>query len=306
MDFEILVDDSLIALATEELSGPVHNKHVLSLANDFEEGAWRSKKFRNFIWDNIAETALSLRERECLATKPASLLAAAARNLRLTDKSDDIGQGSELAEIVLYGIMRGHYKALSVVPKIFYKQNSQDNAKGSDSVHIVVSGGDFSLWMGEAKFYNHIADSRWQSVVESVGNSLKPDKLKKETSILTNLSDLAYLGLDAKLESDIREALGQNKSLDEIKPRIHVPILILHQCERTAKATEITTEYKEDLVLFHRDRATSYFKKQVSALASLFKYQVISFHLILFPVPSKSDITESFLADVAHMKTAGS
>ena len=47
-------------------------------------------------------------------------------------------EGSELAEILLYGIMHHHYKALPVVPKIFNKQNSNDNAKGADSVHIVL------------------------------------------------------------------------------------------------------------------------------------------------------------------------
>ena len=55
----------------------------------------------------------------------------AAKNLRLTDiDGDDPGKGSEIAEIALYGIMHHHFGALPVVPKIFYKQNVQDNAKG--------------------------------------------------------------------------------------------------------------------------------------------------------------------------------
>jgi hypothetical protein len=33
-------------------------EHVLSLANDFESGEWRYGRFQNYIWDNIAETAL--------------------------------------------------------------------------------------------------------------------------------------------------------------------------------------------------------------------------------------------------------
>ena len=50
--------------------------------------------------------------------------------------------------------MKNHYKALSAIPKIFYKQNDNDNAKGSDSVHIVIDpNGGFQLWLGEAKFY---------------------------------------------------------------------------------------------------------------------------------------------------------
>src|SRR5690606_24289083 len=140
---------------------PAENKTVLSLANDFEDGNWRLKKFEHFVWDNIALTALSARERSNLAGKNSSILYEAAKNLRLTDKEGDLGRGSELAEIVLYGIMHDYYKALPVVPKIFYKQNTQDNAKGADSVHIVLEeDNDFSLWFGEAKFYTSIEDAR--------------------------------------------------------------------------------------------------------------------------------------------------
>ncbi|WP_248127474.1 HamA C-terminal domain-containing protein [Brucella pituitosa] len=135
------------------------NERLLSYVNDFEDGKWCYKDFQNFIWGNIAQTALSERERAALVDQGFTALLAAAKNLRLTD-NDKVGEGSEIAEIFLYGLMRAHFKALPVVPKIFYKQNSQDNAKGADSVHIVVDGNDFTLWFGEAKFYNSIAAAR--------------------------------------------------------------------------------------------------------------------------------------------------
>lgn len=81
---------------------------------------------------------------------PYTTLTESVKNLRLVDT--DNGQGSEIAEIVLYGIMRYYYGALPVVPKIF----ANDNAKGADSVHIVLDDkGDFTLWLGEAKFYSN-------------------------------------------------------------------------------------------------------------------------------------------------------
>ena len=83
----------------------------------------KNDKFQSFVWDNIAETALSYQEREILNSQPHSMLIESAKNLRLTDADKDIGKGSELAEIVLYGIMKHKYKAFPVVPKIFYKQN---------------------------------------------------------------------------------------------------------------------------------------------------------------------------------------
>lgn len=95
MDFEILISDDYLKLVQETPETqetkltPVDNKTVLSLVNDFEDEKWRDEKFNNFVWDNIALTALSAKEREKLAGKSASTLRAAAKNLRLTDKEGD-------------------------------------------------------------------------------------------------------------------------------------------------------------------------------------------------------------------------
>ena len=198
VNFETLIDDTLSTITNISQLKALLNKRILSLANDFEDGKWLSSRFQSYLWDNIAQTALSERERLALADQSHTALVEAAKNLRLTDKGE-VGQGSEIAEIFLYGIMKNHYKALPVVPKIFYKQNAQDNAKGADSVHIVINenGDDFTLWFGEAKFYNSIADARLDAVVSSVYASLDSGKLKKENSIITNVSDLDHLVLAA-------------------------------------------------------------------------------------------------------------
>ncbi|WP_457825501.1 HamA C-terminal domain-containing protein, partial [Staphylococcus aureus] len=88
-----------------------------------------------------------------------------------------------------------HYKALPVVPKIYYKQNRNDNAKGADSVHIVIAddGADFSLWLGESKFYSDIGDARLDKVVQSVLEMLNSEKIRKENSIIMGLTDLGDL-----------------------------------------------------------------------------------------------------------------
>lgn len=305
LTFEVLVDDSLANVTSVAALKAVARKRILSLINDFEDGAWRSGKFNSFLWDNIAETALSARERESLVDKGHSSLVAAAKNLRLTD-TDKIGQGSEIAEIFLYGIMREKFGALPVVPKIFYKQNSQDNAKGADSVHIVVDGSEFTLWFGEAKFYNSIEDARLDSVVTSVLKSLKTDKLKKENSIITNVSDLDTLGLSAELCQEIKAALDPKESIDPLKARIHVPILILHECEITASQVDLSEQYKNEIRHFHSERASSYFTKQIGKGASVFNYKDVHFVIILFPVPRKDEIVKSFVeATDFYKKQAG-
>jgi len=304
MDFEILINDDYLNLVQATGLTPVDNKTVLSLANDFEDEKWRLEKFDNFVWDNIALTALSTQEREKLAGKNASTLRSAAKNLRLTDKEDDKGKGSELAEIVLYGIMHHHYKALPVVPKIFYKQNVQDNAKGADSVHIVQEGEDaFSLWFGEAKFYNSIENARLASIVESVGNSLLTEKLKKENSIITNMAEVDRLVENKDLAAKIKLALSPDNSMDNIKPILHIPILLLHQCSVTSETKEMNDEYREKIRNHHLDRATAYFKKQIETLADkVSKYSSIKFHIILFPVPDRKELIDQFTNAVAYYK----
>jgi hypothetical protein len=299
--FEVLVDDSLAGVtSTSELTSVI-NKHVLSLVNDFEDAKWRYPKFQNYLWDNVAQTALSERERSALVDHSHSTLVAAAKNLRLTDK-DEIGQGSEIAEVFLYGLMRHRFGALPVVPKIFYKQNAQDNAKGADSVHIVLDGDDFSLWFGEAKFYSSIADARLDAVVTSVLNSLSTDKLKKENAIITSVSDLDYLAIDSSLRDRIKSALNNRESIDTLKPKIHIPILLLHECASTAAATDLSADYKTKIATNHKNRAEAYFLKQIGKSSQIHKYDDITFHIILFPVPNKKKIVDAFVEAVTFYK----
>lgn len=304
VQFKLLIDNSFTSINTDHEITPTENKNVLSVINDFVDGAWRYSKFQRFIWDNIAETALSAKERDSLVGQAQTLLAEAAKNLRLTDKEGDISKGSELSEILLYGIMKHHYKALPIVPKIFYKQNPQDNAKGADSVHIVLEGeDDFSIWFGEAKFYNSIENARIASIVESIGNSLQSDKLEKENSIITNVSDIDSLIESSELRGRIRRALMQSSSLDDLKPKLHVPIMLLHECELTKNETTLNDDYKRNLIAYHEERSQAFFKKQIEKLGTtVFKYSEITFHVILFPVPSKDTVVEKFLSNVEHYK----
>lgn len=247
LPYEVVIDDLFANVTTDKQLKKAVNNRILSMLNDFEDGAWRHGEFHKYLWDNIALTALSARERSALVNQSHSTLVAAAQNLRLTDK-DEKGQGSEIAEVFLYEIMHHHFNALPVVPKIFYKQNSQGNAKGADSVHIVLNGDDFTLWFGEAKFYNSIADARLEAVVGSVIASLATDKLKKENAIITNVSELDCLDLPQSLRDKIKAALKSTQSIDHIKSKIHVPILLLHECETTAETKGMSSEYKTKMI----------------------------------------------------------
>ena len=288
--FDVVVDDILQDLSTDDIDP--NNKTLLSLVNDFESGNWRRQKFEHFIWNNIKDTALSQTEREALIGEEQTVLTKSAKNLRLLDGDE---KGGEIGEILLYGIMKKYYSALPVVPKIFYKQNRNDYAKGADSMHITLKkDGTFSLWLGEAKFYNSIDTARLNSIVESVHNMFIDDKLKKELSIVTSLKDLDLFITDKIQLAEIKHKLSDGISLDEIKQYLHVPILILHQCSITKDHTEDFEEYKRKIAEEHIKKAEIFMAKQDTKFSDIYNYKEIKFHLILFPVPDKSILVDRF------------
>lgn len=304
-NFDIVINRCLWKINQElPQSDLERNDFILSVINGFEDGKWRKSEFRKFILDNIAQTGLSAEDRENLYSKsPYTTLTESIKNLRLVDK--DNGKGSEIAEIVLYGIMRYHYHALPVVPKIFYKQNPKDNAKGADSVHVVLDEkGDFSLWLGEAKFYNDIADERMYEPINSVFDTISTDKIKKENSIITSIKDLEYVITDPVIRKNVQTVLRRETSIDEIRKRLHVPILLLHECKRTSNATELTEAYLNDIKEYHLSRAKKYFESQNNRQKkeNIYGYEHIQFHLILFPVPQKEGIVNWFVERAKQIK----
>ncbi|MBN9675961.1 HamA C-terminal domain-containing protein [Salipiger bermudensis] len=266
----------------------------MSLANDFQDGKWRSSVFHSFLWDHVAATALSAQSRASLTGRSGSELVEAAKNLRLTE-SDKVGSGSEIAEIFLYGLMTELFDALPVVPKIFYKQNVNDNAKGADSVHVVITPElEYSLWFGEAKLFNSSKPERLGEIVKSVINSLSTEKIRKENSIITGLKEIEELGIDKSLVDKIRQDLSSATSVDRIKSKINIPILLIHECEDTADCTAWSEEYAGKVIGRSAEIAEAYFLKQAASSGGVHMYSNINFFLILFPVPSKKKIVDRF------------
>ncbi len=305
-NFDIVVNTCLADIESRSKQSDFDkNDFLLSVVNGFEDGKWREDLFRQFVMNNIAQTGLSADERENICTiDPYTQITRSIMNLRLVDCEN--GQGSEIAEIVLYGIMRYHYNALPVVPKIFYKQNSNDNAKGADSVHIVIDEDkmDFTLWLGEAKFFNDIIDERLYDPINSVFEALGTEKIKKENSIITNIKDLEYVINNPDIRKKVKDVLRHDVSIDEVKKRLHVPIMLLHECSITKGARELSPEYLEEIKHYHLNRAERFFMSHNNKQKKegVYGFENIMFHLILFPVLNKENIVNWFVKRANQIK----
>ena len=286
VDFEVLLDKWLI-------SNDLANHAMLSLVNDFESNQWRNNKFKNFIINNLKEIVLSKKERDALIGKEGDILERAISKMHIDKK------GGEIGEIFLYGIMKHYYDALPIVPKIFYKQNSNDNAKGADSVHITLEEDAYHIWLGESKIYDDISCAI-NAAINSVHELLATDKLKKEKSLITSCKDIEdYLNDfdDSKksLMVELKKILNDRISLDEMKKILHIPISIIYECKKTKQQLAnspvcFSDGYKKSIIEFHEDKCNKLSQNIINKFKDISLIEFIKFHIIIFPIPNKKEL----------------
>ena len=133
--------------------------------------------------------------------------------------------------------------------------------------------------------------------INSIFETISTDKIKKENSIITSIKDLEYVIADPIVRKNVQTVLRRDTPIDEIRKRLHVPILLLHECEKTNSATELTEEYLDEIKNYHLNRAIRFFTSQNNRQSKekIYGYEKIQFHLILFPVPQKDEIVNWFV-----------
>lgn len=77
---------------------------------------------------------------------------------------------------------------------------------------------------------------------------------------------------------------------------MHIPILLLHECEITKAETSLSEGYLNKIKEQHIERANAFVKKKLeSDIIKVNLYDEITFHLIIFPIPNKEVIVKSFI-----------
>ena len=298
--FNILVDDILKNLNLD-IKEYYEKFCLLSLINDYENGEWRINKFVNYLYDRVMEVGLSFEERKILSDSPMSMVKRAISKL----KPNDIKKSGEIGEILLYGIMKDYYNALNVVPKIFHKTNRNTYVHGSDSVHITINNGQINLWLGESKFYKDV-EKAVKNAIKSIKSILEDDKLKAEISIAYSSQDLndmlKFNIIDKNIYDNIKMMLNETNSLDEIKKQLHIPILILYECDITSLNNSINNDYKTNIIARHKKIVKKFFLDNFDFIEKVYKGEEINFHLILFPVHSKEVISKFFFRKLEELE----
>ena len=294
--FDIIIDIQLMDLykeyeEKENFKYDIKYFSVLGLTNKYINGEWNLEYFCTFFEDNIIFSALSKEELDSL-DKPKTKLKKAFYNLKEIKKKDndkiEITDG-EVGEVFLYGIMYEYYDAINLVPKIFYKQNRNDNVKGADSVHITISNKEIGIWFGEAKFYLDIKSAISQAV-SSISEFFE-NLIYKELSISYPYLKDYKNDIDKESFNKLKYLLKE-ENIDKLKEYLHVPILILYEEEKLKDVKSIDEFISEEINSIFIDNAMSLLKKQIIEFQkhNIFKYESIKIHIIFFPILNKKDI----------------
>lgn len=300
INFEVIIDEPFKGIEDKD------NLFSKLIINNFEDGKWNYKRFIRYIIKNLFLTALSAEDLEAYINDEDfdSITRNSLKSLRKFTSEDDSGNGGEIAEIILYGIMKDKFKAAVATPKIHYKQNSGLYAYGADSCHITIDEDNFNLWLGEAKMFPEFTSKRMDTVVDSILNTLQKSAIEKENKIITSLRDLEINLKSINKENlylKIKSILSGDTSIDEIKKILCIPILIAYECSDTKSVTSISENYKNNL----RDSAKKYSNrlfKKLSKRQEVYGFDTIKFHLILFPIVDKDKTVKLYFKNIEKME----
>lgn len=278
---------------------------VLGISNKFINGIWSVDRFCEYLENKIILSALSHKEYESYIVESATLLRRAFERLRKVHKKtlednkelteEEITDG-EIGEVFLYGIMHDYYQAINLVPKIFYKQSTNDTVKGADSVHITLSNDEIGVWFGEAKFYTDI-DGAINKAIESVIKFLN-ESYDKEISISYDCLEKKQIKnrINDAYKYSLLEYILKSENIDELKKYLHIPILILYEYGIIKSLKSIKELKDENIIDIFKNTSYKLLKKQAEELKknNIFKYKSIKFHVILLPYTDKKEIMYKF------------
>lgn len=187
----------------------------------YERGEWRSADYARHLLNWVPDFALRHSERPGFTTGTG--MEQIRRAMQLVFGTRSAGNGGVPGEILLHIICRQVFGSETVVNKVFFKTNENDEVKGFDGVHIVNTPDGLELWLGEAKFYARRNDAI-SAGLASVREHLQTDYLRSEFRLITPKIDDAW-----PYARQVRQLIDGNLSLDCVFERVTIPVLLAYE-----------------------------------------------------------------------------
>lgn len=242
--------------------------------SDYESGKWRAEDFAEYLIEWLPEFALKFSEFESFnGPTGRKLLKKAARSVYTSIKKENRG---EFGEILLHALVREHFNSKPAISKVFYKTSTNDTVKGFDAVHLVEFENDYELWLGEAKFYSDYKRAI-NDVVGEIEQHLNNGFLRDEFMFVEGKIDDKW-----ELAKKFKDLVSNRISMDDIKKRICIPILITYNTDLYNKYTVFNEEFKTD-VLNECNKAFGILEEKCQGIN-------VKLHVFLVPLGNKQEL----------------
>ena len=243
----------------------------------YEQKLWRCNQFADHILEWLPEFALSPTEVLSIKSSNAvALIRKAARSIYATEKYRRRG---EFGELLLHILMRQVFDTIPAISKIYYKDSANDTIKGFDAVHVLDTGSELELWLGEAKFYQSIRQAI-RDVVKELHEHLDADYLRHEFALIGNKVEGTW-----PLSEALKELMHRNRTLDEVFARLCFPVLLTYDSPVVRKHDVSSDAYLSDL--------KNEFKKHYHAFNQAGLPCSVRIHLFLLPLREKAELVRA-------------
>jgi hypothetical protein len=250
---------------------------LTGLCAGFEQGSWRAEQLAGWMFADLPSFALkwSVAEDEFRHDTARRLMLEAAHSVYATDKYRKRG---EFGELLLHAVLRHIFGTEPAVSKLYYKDAANDTVKGFDSVHVLWVEDAFELWLGEVKFYTNIS-SAIRAVIQELEKHTDPEYLRSEFLAITHKIDPAW-----PPGAELKRLLDSNTSLDEVFPRVTVPVLLTYDSpvvrDHASHDDPYTERFREEILAHYETFAAGALPSEVTV------------HLILVPLNTKELLVE--------------
>lgn len=206
----------------------------------------------------------------------------AALKVYATDSYESRG---ELGELLLHAVIRHEFETDPAISKIFFKDSANDTVKGFDCVHVSQAGdGEIDLWLGEAKLYTRRSEAIASAAVE-LAEHLERDYLRDEFAIVVDKLDDSF-----PLSQDLRELLDEERALDQVVARLHVPVFLAYDGKLIRDHRRVDDEF----VAAMEAEAASVRSALLKKIGENPLPQEIVLDLVILPVEDKKQFAELF------------
>lgn len=257
---------------------PADAPQVLAMCPGFDERRWRAKELARHICLWLPEWALRYSDRPTTAT----MMKMARRAALKVYTSDAYESRGEFGELMLHAVIRHEFKTDTAVSKIYFKDTANDTVKGFDCVHISqAEDGQLDLWLGEAKFY-----SRRHEAIDAVASELQKhlarQYLRDEFAFVIDKIDDTH-----PFAAELRELLDEERPLDQIVSRVHVPVFLAYDGKFIDGHEEVSAEFEEAMAR----EAMEVREKLLEKIDSEPLPRSVVIDLIILPVKDKKELT---------------